>query len=663
MVANARNAALSPDKDRKPPGEDLVKRRHRDWVTHEIGWRWMLDSYEGGQRYRDAEYGPDRKGRPTRNLIRHKREYPDPLEFPDTIQAMGMTAGAAAGAGVSASMGPFPGQQGADPTATAQDDDYEYRRSRTTPPDFVNEVVSIHTGKIYDQEVSRRGPAELMGWWRDCNGSGTAIGEWMRETVAPLLLVLGNLDICFDRPSLPAWVKIETKQDEIDHGQDTVCAAVILPENMLWWRNDPAGNYLECLVREYWSPTLGDPDADAELLDDQRGFTAEFPGEPRTRNVRYRHWTQDSVTLYDADGEIVEPTRPHGYPGVPIIRLIDQLRHRTPMIGRPRYEFVAHCQRDYYNRDSELILSDTIQAHPLLSGPIDLLNGDRTLSIGPEFVLPKFKNANGEYVDWTFLSPPKGAADSIRQNLDKIREKVDRAACLMKPAGVTGTTGGTVSQSGYSKEMDAESGNKLLSNIAKSLARAERQMAEFALACIRRAPLTPADRAAITITYPSRFQLKQGQQILNELVTLTQICTLQMQVPVAMTGSGTPVAGPPSTAAGPTTPDAQAGGNPPKMVKSGDGLDPASRILMPTLLAEMYGMYARATLPGRGDEVYRQIDREAMAFYHLHALPQLGTASDREAMAGHGTEEQMASEDRTGVSSATSVSPSIPQVL
>src|SRR6516162_7165938 len=57
-------------------GKLIVERRHVDWLEHQIRWRWLLDSYEGGDRYRNAVYGPDRRGLPARNLFRHRREYP-----------------------------------------------------------------------------------------------------------------------------------------------------------------------------------------------------------------------------------------------------------------------------------------------------------------------------------------------------------------------------------------------------------------------------------------------------------------------------------------------------------------------------------------------------------------------------------------------------------
>ena len=66
---------------------------------------------------------------------------------------------------------------------------------------------------------------------------------------------------------------------------------------------------------------------------------------------------------------------PHNFGRVPIVRLIDLKKHRTRNVGKSRYEAIAEYQREFYNRDSELILSDTLQAHPFLSGPGRLLQG------------------------------------------------------------------------------------------------------------------------------------------------------------------------------------------------------------------------------------------------------------------------------------------------
>src|ERR1700674_4186207 len=64
--------------DESLDGKSIVARRHVDWLENQVRWRWLMDSHEGGDRYRNAVYGPDRRGLPCRNLFRHKREYPDP---------------------------------------------------------------------------------------------------------------------------------------------------------------------------------------------------------------------------------------------------------------------------------------------------------------------------------------------------------------------------------------------------------------------------------------------------------------------------------------------------------------------------------------------------------------------------------------------------------
>ncbi len=504
-------------KDKALDGKLVVERRHVDWLEHQIRWRWLLDSYEGGDRYRNAVYGPDRKGLPCRNLFRHRREYPDPQQYPNVYQGFAGYMGMVNTQTQDVGYGPYPGMLGADPAATAQDDDYELRRARTPVPEFVAEAVEIHLAKVYDQEVHREGPAELEAWWTDVDGRGTPIDDWMRETVAPLLMVLGCLDVCIDHPKAsPEMGDIRTRADEQAMGLDTAVASYILPENMVWWRADAAGRYTECLVREYQDPS--------DRVDLDKNGNAVNPedtgqvGEAWRRNyVRYRLWRSNESILYSYDGDRILERVPHNFGRVPIVRLIDVKKHRTPTVGKSRYEAIAELQREFYNRDSELILSDTLQAHPLLSGAEDFCKADNTLSIGPGYVLPKKKNPeSGAYEGWEYVSPPKDPAESLRQNKQDIVDAKDRRACLTKPAGATQSSagGGTTAQSGVSKQLDQHTGHKLLGSIAKSLAKAERFIAEYALLVLRNAPPAPADREAIQVAYPARFELNDADALI-----------------------------------------------------------------------------------------------------------------------------------------------------
>ncbi len=593
-------------------GKVIVQRRHIDWVEHQVRWRWLLDSFEGGERYRNATYGPDRRGLPTRNLFRHKREYPDPQMLPNLYQGFAGYVGSAMGAQMQdTGYGPYPGMIGADPGATAQDDDYEYRRSRTPIPEFVAESVEIHLGKVFDQEVHRVGPDDLSSWWRDVDGRGTPVDDWMRETVAPLLLVLGCLDVCLDHPQAPPGESVETRADELRLGLDRCVASYILPQNMLWWRLDAAGRYRECLVREFT-----DPSDRVDHGEDGSSIDPEDPGSVgeawRRDYVRYRFWTAEESILFSYDGDRVLERVPHRFGRVPIIRLVDMPRHRTPNIGKSRYEGIAEYQREYYNRDSELILSDTLQAHPFLSGAEDYCKADNTLSIGPGYVLPKKKNPeSGAYEGWEFVSPPKDPAESLRKNKQDIIDLKDRRACLVKPAGMV--SGSTTAQSGISKQIDAIAGQKLLAAISKSLAKAERQLAEYAMLVLRGVPPDPAAREQIRVVYPARFELSAAPEMTSNLLQLQQ----------ALAGAG-------------EAPDTE-------------------REVLQSIVRQMLLGLSDADYSRLDAEIERTVDAKSRRKEEARVLDSSGFTSAVEALEGSGSAEQSAGVDPLGQTGGTMV--------
>jgi len=404
---------------------------------------------------------------PVRNLVRHKREYPSAFD-----------------PGASPSGRPF----GTDQAYQATDDDYELRRARTPVPTFVAEAAEAHLARIFSREVKREGPPKVAAWWRDVDGQGSSIDDWMAGTVAPLLLVLGQLDIIVDHPARVDGDEVRTRADELRMGLDGCVASHILPENMVWWRLDRRGRYVECLIRE--------------VRDE--------------RKVGWRYWNAESWTLYDSSGKVEEGPVPHPYGRVPIMRLFDRKRPRCENVGMPRYESIAELQREFYNRDSELILSDTTQAHPLLQGPEDYVKADGAVPIGPNWLLPKKKNSqNGSvsYEGFDVVEFPKDGAESIRWNKADLRDAADRAALLLKPAGAAGTGGSTVSQSGVSKRLDQAAGNDLLGKIAGVLARAERRIVELALVVMGDGRDSAEDREAVRIQYPTSFDLFTGSEL------------------------------------------------------------------------------------------------------------------------------------------------------
>ena len=442
----------------KLPDGRRIQTPNGEWRVHEKNWRWLLDSYEGGETYRSAVYGMDLRGFPIHNLIRHKREYPMPGE---------------------GGYGPYVDYPaGTDPAIQAGDDDYGMRKARTPVPRFVFEAIHKHLSKIYNQEVRRKGPPAVEEWWLDVDGTGATMDQWMASMAAPLIMVFGQLDLLCDRPENTSGEEVVTMADQIRLGLDTCVVSYVLPVNLPWYRIDRYGRYKELVMRE---------------VDDQ-GTSA------------WRYWNTEMWVKYADNGE-EESRGDHGYGQVPIRRVFDRRRPSCRFIGLPRYEDIAEIQREYYNRDSELILSDVTQAHPLTMVPEDLIRPDQSVGIGPGWAFP-MKYRDGDYHGAEILDYPKGAADSIRQNKSDLRDAADRSACLTKPAGAQGTTGTTVAQSGISKRLDTSDGNELLGEIASVLQEAEETIAELA------AVVLAVDPEAIVVQYPRQFDLQDADELM-----------------------------------------------------------------------------------------------------------------------------------------------------
>jgi hypothetical protein len=386
----------------------------------------------------------------------------------------------------------------------ATDDDYELRRARTPVPTFVAEAVETQLSRIYSREVRRVGPARMMKWWSNVDGCGTSIDYWMAETVAPILLVLGQVDIAIDHPELAEAEQIESRADIERLGLDRAIASVILPHDIVWWKLDATEcHYEEVLVRT--------------------------TGETETGVVeRYRHWNEECSTLYAENGQFLART-PHGHGRVPIMRVFDQRKPRCRNIGQSRFEGIAERQREYYNRDSELILSDTTQAHPLLQGPEDYVQADGTIPIGPSWLLPKKKNSYGgstSYEGFDVVEFPKEGAESIRMNKRELRDDIDRDSALIRPTGRDGAA-----QSGLAKMIDHADGNNRLAKIARTLARTEQAIASLSDLVLRDGREAESV-GGIEIIYPTEFDFYTASDVATAATELQALAERSGSLPI-----------------------------------------------------------------------------------------------------------------------------------
>jgi hypothetical protein len=457
----------------------LVKRRHPEWEEHQEGWRWALDSLEGGERYRHADYV---RGPFDDTSVKWYTTGFDPTTgeaYPFQVNQI-----------VRRNLTPHYSEM------SAQGRDlYVLRLVRTPIPKLAEYVASRLLTRVYARNVTRTGPKAVAAWWLNVDGRGTAIGKWMRKTVAPILLAVGHVDLVFGRPEAPPDADIRTRADLRRLNLDRCVADFILAENLVWWRLAPEGRYEECLVFE---------------RTDQGGTC-------------WRHWTATDSTAYSDDGEtITDLSWEHGMGICPVVRVFDDRKIRCKNVGQPRLEFANEVQRDIYNRMSELILSDVFHTHVILQCPEDYLkpigSGGAKINYGPGGLWPMIQGNDGTYQGVEAVDMPQSGAEECRQHILDAVDDVMRHYALLKPAGTT--KGTTVSQSGISKSFDARDGNDLLSEVAQTLQEAEEIAAEFVLQVTSNGKASPADLDAIAIAYPGEFDLATPQDLAAVLADL-----------------------------------------------------------------------------------------------------------------------------------------------
>jgi len=445
----------------------LVDRRHPEWRRHHVRWKWLLDSLEGGDIYRQAIYGYDTAFQPIRNLIRHPHEYPDPRQR--------------------FSFGPLGRPPGTDQYAQATDDPYELRRARTPAPTHLKRTLIKHLSKVFSEDAQRSAPPEIEAWWEDVDGARSDIRTWIKDVVAPLALTLGQLDVICDHPPLPEGVKAEDVRTNADAERldlNRVVASYLLPENVLWWKLDGRGRYRELLIEE--------------------------PQE--VGRSHYRHWTERDWTLYGHRGDVIEGPVAHRYGRPPIVRLFDKRRPRCKNVGLPRYEDIAEIARESYNAHSEVILAGTHGAHPVVMAPEDFCQAGETIPLGPNNLIPMKKvgegTVNEKYEPWQVLTFDQTGADSLRQNVQDLLDMADLAGHLTKPAGASGGNGSNVvAQSGISKRMDTDDGNQVLGDLAETIERWDREITELFAFAMHDGNPPDALLNAIEIKYPKDFDL------------------------------------------------------------------------------------------------------------------------------------------------------------
>jgi hypothetical protein len=488
---------------------DFVGQRHEEHEYIKSLCDWILDTWEGGERYKRAYYLTPTGY--TTNLIRHKREWPlDPATADASASWVAMDPDLLLET-VVLDVSADPSRKMIQSYNKAANLSYETRLRRTPTPTKLRQIIARHLAQINKQSVRRHikgtGKDEtpdaatatmkvLDAWWNDVDGRQTSIDEWMRETVGPLLVALGMLDVMVDHPVVRDDYPVILDPDDtaaIDDAEKGCHASFILPQNILWHKLDYTKRYyIEVNVLEY--------------------HTIEDPTSRLTERIaRVRHWTREGWTLYETDGRIVDQGT-HPYRRVPIVRLFDQRHVRVEHVGDPRFFGIVEKSREYYNEESELIYAMTLQCFAILQAPPANSNdaGD-AIPTGPGMVY-FMEPFNDVLYGYQYISPSTSPLEFMVERLHRLADQMDAEGGLSSPLTAT-SDHGTRAASGISKSFDQEEASNILAGISMSLQASEYAVAELAATVLNDRPPTRDELQAVQVIYPTQFNLLTYQQM------------------------------------------------------------------------------------------------------------------------------------------------------
>jgi hypothetical protein len=385
-------------------------------------WKFLYNSYVGGQDYRDAAY-----------LTRYQLE---------------------------------------------SQTEYNARLNNTPLDNQCKGIISTYSSFLFRNEPEREYNSitnlpELESFLDDADLEGRSLNAFMKEAFN-WAAVFGHSWIIMTKPNINAT----TRADEIVNDIRPY-VSLLTPLTVLdWsWTRQPNGRY--------------------EL--DYFKYVEEINGDLHT----IREWTNETITTSIVDkqrGVITQqPLVEDNQLGTISAVIVYSDRSITRGIGISTITDIADAQRFIYNAMSEADQSIRLDSHPSLVATPDTQVGT---GAGSVIQIPENLDAGLKPYVLDFAG---ANINSIYTVIDKTVDAIEKMANV---GGVRATE--TRSQSGVALETEFQLLNARLSAFADNLELAEEQI--WKLFCLYQ--LQPFD---VTVSYPDSFQIKDGQNEIQQL--------------------------------------------------------------------------------------------------------------------------------------------------
>ena len=322
-------------------------------------------------------------------------------------------------------------------------EDYRDRKAMARHHGYYESLVDLVVRYVFSPGIKRSSKSkEYDAFAADVDGAGTPIEDLMRRFAA-MALVTGHAAVLVDKT--PDEAEGPTKADEKARAICSIFTALAIPD----WRFDQ--NVLTVVKLLEAAPAT-------DIFEDNAS------------DPQYLFWDSEGWARFDADGELVSADTP-GLDLVPLVLLRPKPSYTSKMLGRALAPN-ANVFRALFNRDSEEDEVLRAQAFSLLTVSVDKDADIQQVreSLGTETGATKALVVRG-VID--YKTPDQNVPKAIRESRMSLVEELFRAA------HVKFKTNSNDAESGESIRLQHSELNEMLQGLARALAVAEKQIAQY----------------------------------------------------------------------------------------------------------------------------------------------------------------------------------------
>lgn len=357
---------------------------------------------------------------------------------------------------------------------------YLERQSQARYHNFAQTLINIYVRHVLGRTIVRdTTDARLLAWWQDVDGEGTDIQTFLVRATQ-LALMLGHVGILMDKTPTPP-----TGPSAADE-RARPFLTLYLPQAILDWRLDRA---------KLIGLKLAEAVPDAGILE---------PATDASEVRQYLVWTPEEWARYGTDGELVDgpmATGEHGLGRVPCVVLRPAPSAQHQFIGQSLFGTGANTFRALYNRNSEedeVLRSQSFSLFVLTANSADdveRIKQQFSGEVGTTRAVVTAGTAN-------YVTPDQAVPQAIRENAEWLIKELYRAAHIRYERDTL------VAESADAIRLQHTELNEMLAALSRELQRVEQQLVELYYAWTTPTPeaaAASADKAGVTITYPSEF--------------------------------------------------------------------------------------------------------------------------------------------------------------